>query len=73
MNDTLIVTVYVILDDLLRAMEHRTDRRGWIGAGAMCALAAAWRLDFGVYVVIAACATAFVASAPIRFNSLHVW
>ncbi len=27
MNDTLIVTVYVILDDLLRAMEHRTDSR----------------------------------------------
>jgi hypothetical protein len=27
MNDTLIVTVYVILDDLLRAMEHRTDCR----------------------------------------------
>ncbi len=25
MNDTLSVTVYVILDDLLRAMEHRTD------------------------------------------------
>ncbi len=27
MNDTLIVTVYVILDDLLRAMRHRTDCR----------------------------------------------
>ncbi len=27
MNDTLIVTVYVVLDDVLRAMEHRTDRR----------------------------------------------
>jgi hypothetical protein len=27
MNDTLIVTVYVILDDLLRAMNHRTDGR----------------------------------------------
>ncbi|MGI8858406.1 MAG: transposase, partial [Thermomicrobiales bacterium] len=27
MNDTLIVTVYVILDDLLRAMDHRTDCR----------------------------------------------
>jgi hypothetical protein len=27
MNDTLIVTVYVVLDDLLRAMGHRTDRR----------------------------------------------
>ncbi len=27
MNDTLIVTVYVVLDDLLRAMGHRTDGR----------------------------------------------
>jgi Transposase DDE domain len=27
MNDTLIVTVYVVLDDLLRAMGHRTDCR----------------------------------------------
>ncbi len=27
MNDTLIVTVYVVLDDLLRAMQHRTDCR----------------------------------------------
>ncbi len=27
MNDLLIVTVYVILDDLLRAMDHRTDCR----------------------------------------------
>jgi hypothetical protein len=27
MNDTLIVTVYVVLDDLLRAMGHRTDVR----------------------------------------------
>ncbi len=27
MNDTLIVTVYVVLDDLLRAMGHRTDLR----------------------------------------------
>jgi hypothetical protein len=27
MNDTLIVTVYVILDDLLRVMGHRTDPR----------------------------------------------
>jgi hypothetical protein len=25
MNDTLIVTVYVVLDDLLRAMGHRTE------------------------------------------------
>ncbi len=27
MNDTLIVTVYVVLDDLLRAMQHRSDPR----------------------------------------------
>ena len=27
MNDLLIVTVYVVLDDLLRAMQHRTDCR----------------------------------------------
>jgi len=27
MNDTLIVTVYAVLDDLLRAMRHRTDPR----------------------------------------------
>jgi hypothetical protein len=27
MNDTLIVTVYVVLDDLLRALGHRTDPR----------------------------------------------
>src|SRR5438552_17833566 len=27
MNDTLIVTVYVVLDDLLRVMRHRTDCR----------------------------------------------
>jgi hypothetical protein len=27
MNDTLIVTVYVVLDDLLRALDHRTDCR----------------------------------------------
>lgn len=27
MNDMLIVTVYVVLDDLLRAMRHRTDCR----------------------------------------------
>ena len=27
MNDTLIVTVFVTLDDLLRALDHRTDCR----------------------------------------------
>jgi len=31
MNDTLIVTVYVILDDLLRVMQHRTDPRARTG------------------------------------------
>jgi hypothetical protein len=39
-----------------------TDRRGLIGAGALCALAAIWRLDFGVYALIAASAAAFVAA-----------
>jgi hypothetical protein len=39
-----------------------TDRRGLIGAGALCALAAIWRLDFGVYALIATAATAFAAS-----------
>jgi hypothetical protein len=39
-----------------------TDRRAWLGAGALCALAAIWRLDFGVYAAVAACAAAFVAS-----------
>jgi hypothetical protein len=43
-----------------------SGRRGWIGAGALCALAAVWRLDFGVYAAIAACATALVASAPVQ-------
>ncbi len=31
MNDTLIVTVYVVLDDLLRACGHRTDPRAQTG------------------------------------------
>src|SRR5205085_398917 len=39
-----------------------SDRRGWIGAGALCALAAIWRLDFGVYAAIAAGAAAFAAA-----------
>jgi hypothetical protein len=41
-----------------------SDRRGLILTGALCALAAAWRLDFGVYAVVAAAATACVASLP---------
>jgi hypothetical protein len=41
-------------------------RRGLILAGALCALAAAWRLDFGVYAVVAAAASACVGSAKIR-------
>jgi hypothetical protein len=39
-------------------------RRGLILAGALCALAAAWRLDFGVYAVVAAAAAACGASLP---------
>jgi hypothetical protein len=42
------------------------DRRGLLFAGALCALAAAWRLDFGAYAVIAAGAAASVGSARIR-------
>jgi hypothetical protein len=47
MNDTLIVTVYVVLDDLLRAMGHRTDCRAQtsdsevltVGVSAACQFA----------------------------------
>jgi hypothetical protein len=42
------------------------DRRGLILTGVMCALAAAWRLDFGVYAVIAASAAACAGSANLR-------
>jgi hypothetical protein len=42
------------------------DRRGLLVAGALCALAAAWRLDFGVYAAIAAAAAACVGSAKLR-------
>jgi hypothetical protein len=42
------------------------DRSGLIAAGALCALAAAWRLDFGAYAVIAAGAAASVGSARLR-------
>jgi hypothetical protein len=44
---------------LLVAVDAR-GTRGWIGAGALCALAAAWRLDFGAYAVIAAVVAAGV-------------
>jgi hypothetical protein len=37
-----------------------SGRRGLIAAGVLCALAAAWRLDFGVYAAAACMATAFV-------------
>ncbi|MEA2494685.1 MAG: hypothetical protein QOJ29_2596, partial [Thermoleophilaceae bacterium] len=43
-----------------------SDRRGLIVAGSMCALAAAWRLDFGVFAVVATAAAACVGSASIR-------
>lgn len=39
------------------------NRRGLLAAGAMCALAAIWRLDFGVYAVIATVATVACARA----------
>jgi hypothetical protein len=39
------------------------DRRGLIAAGALCALAAAWRLDFGAFAVVAAATAAFLAQA----------
>jgi hypothetical protein len=42
------------------------DRRGLIVGGALCALAAAWRLDFGVYAVIACTASAAVGLPRLR-------
>jgi hypothetical protein len=41
-------------------------RRALITAGALCALAAAWRLDFGVYAVVAASAAACAGRASLR-------
>jgi hypothetical protein len=38
-------------------------RRRWIGAGALAAVVAAWRLDFGVYAAAATIAAA-IAAAP---------
>src|SRR4051812_40317601 len=43
-----------------------SDRRGLIVAGLLCALAAAWRLDFGIYALIAVGAAASVGSAKLR-------
>jgi hypothetical protein len=40
--------------------------RRWIGAGALVALAAAWRLDFGVYAGVGAMAAAAAAAGPRR-------
>jgi hypothetical protein len=42
---------------ILVAADARSSS-GWIGAGALCALAGAWRIDFGVYAVIATAVTA---------------
>ena len=43
-----------------------SDRRGLILTGALCALAAAWRLDFGVYAVIGSGAAVCAKSLPRR-------
>ena len=42
------------------------DRRALVAAGALCALTAAWRLDFGGYAVIATCAATFAAERRLR-------
>jgi hypothetical protein len=42
------------------------DRRGLVLAGVLCALAGAWRLDFGVYAVVACAASACVGWARVR-------
>jgi hypothetical protein len=44
-----------------------TRRRGLVAAGALCALAAAWRLDFGVY----ACVGAAVAAAAAGLSGVR--
>ena len=49
----------------------RGDRRALIAAGALCALAGAWRLDFGVYALVAACAAA-LASGPAGGWTAHL-
>lgn len=36
MNDALIVSIYVILDDLLRAIGHRTDGRAQVSECIRC-------------------------------------
>jgi hypothetical protein len=45
------------------------DRRALVGAGVLCALAAIWRLDFGVYALIAASAAAFIARRADRADA----
>jgi hypothetical protein len=48
------------------------DRRRWIAAGALCALAAAWRLDFGAYALLGALATATLAATGVDARRLAV-
>lgn len=51
-------------------------RRDWIAAGALCGLAAAWRIDFGVFALVAVCAVALAdarsrrAWAPLAFAAV---
>ncbi len=42
----------------------RGGRRGCLAAGVLCALAAAWRLDFGFYAVLAVLTAAVLAAGP---------
>jgi hypothetical protein len=44
-------------------------RRDLVTAGALCALAAAWRLDFGIYATAAASAAALVRASPGRWSA----
>jgi hypothetical protein len=39
-------------------------RKRWIAAGLLCGLAAAWRLDFGIYAFAAAAVAAAIAAHP---------
>jgi hypothetical protein len=45
---------------------RRTDRMGLIASGVLCALAGAWRIDFGLYAVAACGVAAAVAALPDR-------
>lgn len=45
---------------------RRGGTRRWVATGALCALAAAWRLDFGVYAAAAAVVSALVATPEAR-------